>query len=364
MIRTIPLVKRFAKINNPKFSLILPVYNVEKFLTQCLNSIANQTLQDIEIICINDGSTDNSLEILNMFADKDKRFVVISQENQGQGVARNKGLEIANGEYVVFVDPDDWIETNMLEELYKTFKNTKSEVVEFNYIEYNEYSGKTRKLSLERKLKKNFNYDLSLVPYYNWENCKKGCLHKLDLHIWVRAYSNEFLKRTGAIFAPTKHGEDHLFANIVVLNAKQIHYLDRYLYTYRIRKGSAVNSISNNNFDIFKNCELLKNYLIKNNFFDDLKEEFLKYQTTVLCWHYQNLPAESVEKYEAMCQEILSQKEYKKMLYKAKSHNSFLEFFFSLKNEQKLGIKYKVITILGIKIKLKPKQKKSEGVAA
>ena len=98
----------------PKVSIIIPVYNVEKYLKKCLNCIVNQTLTDFEVICINDGSTDNSLEILNEYAKNDKRFIVISQENQGQGVARNRCLELVKGEYIQFIDPDDWVETNML----------------------------------------------------------------------------------------------------------------------------------------------------------------------------------------------------------------------------------------------------------
>ena len=89
-----------------KFSIIVPVYNVEKYLKECLDSIVNQTFGDFEIICINDESTDSSLDILKEYSEHDSRFVVISQKNQGQGVARNKGINLAKGEYVLFVDPD------------------------------------------------------------------------------------------------------------------------------------------------------------------------------------------------------------------------------------------------------------------
>ena len=87
----------------PKVSVIIPVYNVEKYLRECLDSVINQTLSDIEIICINDGSTDNSLEILKEYAENDSRIKIITQENQGQGVARNNAIEAAQGEYLVFV---------------------------------------------------------------------------------------------------------------------------------------------------------------------------------------------------------------------------------------------------------------------
>ncbi len=96
-------------MSNIKVSVIVPVFNVEAYLNESLDSILNQTLNDIEIICINDGSTDNSLNILETYAKKDKRIKIISKENEGQGVARNVGLDDAQGEYISFVDSDDFI---------------------------------------------------------------------------------------------------------------------------------------------------------------------------------------------------------------------------------------------------------------
>lgn len=101
-----------------KVSVIVPVYNTEKFLDKCLNSLINQTLDDIEIICINDGSTDNSLSILEKYANIDSRIKVINQENKKQGAARNSGMRIAIGEYIGFVDSDDWVDLNYYEKLY------------------------------------------------------------------------------------------------------------------------------------------------------------------------------------------------------------------------------------------------------
>ena len=101
-----------------KVSIIVPVYNVEKYLKKCLDSLINQTLKDIEIICINDGSTDKSLEILEAYKNRDSRIILLNQENSGQSVARNRGIEIAKGEYLGFVDPDDWIDLDFFEKLY------------------------------------------------------------------------------------------------------------------------------------------------------------------------------------------------------------------------------------------------------
>ena len=101
-----------------KVSIVVAAYNVEKYLKRCLNSLINQTLEDIEIICINDGSSDRTLEILNDYANNDSRITVLSQENAKQGTARNKGIEIAKGEFITYVDADDWIELNYCELLY------------------------------------------------------------------------------------------------------------------------------------------------------------------------------------------------------------------------------------------------------
>ena len=103
-----------------KVSIIIPVYNTSKFIKRCINSIVKQTLKEIEIICVNDGSTDNSLDILNSYKQKDERFIIINQENHGQGHARNQALKIATGEYIGFVDSDDWIDLDYFEKLYNT----------------------------------------------------------------------------------------------------------------------------------------------------------------------------------------------------------------------------------------------------
>ena len=105
-----------------KVSIIVPVYNVEKYLKRCLDSITNQTLKELEIICINDGSTDNSLKILKQYAHKDKRISIINKQNEGLSVARNTGMEAASGEYIGFVDSDDWIDLDFYKKLYTTAK--------------------------------------------------------------------------------------------------------------------------------------------------------------------------------------------------------------------------------------------------
>ena len=116
-----------------KVSVIVPVYNMEKYLNKCISSIANQTLEDIEIIAINDGSCDNSLSILDDLSRKYKNLIVINQENKGVGNARNKGLDIARGEFVKFVDADDYLDLTILDKMYKLAKDNNVKLVRGNY---------------------------------------------------------------------------------------------------------------------------------------------------------------------------------------------------------------------------------------
>ena len=338
-----------------KVSVILPVYNVGEYLKECLDSLINQTLKDIEIICINDGSTDNSPEILEQYAQKDSRFIIVSQENRGQGIARNKGVEIAGGEYIQFIDPDDWVETDMLETLYRFAENNASKVVKFNYTEYNDYTGMKKEHNFAEFIKKKYGYDLAKTPYYSWKLLKDGCLYDLGLNVWSSFYSAEFIKENNIKFAPNKHAEDHLFANEARLLADKVDYLDKSLYFYRRRKGSSVCQKTDDNFCIFDNIELLKSFLIEHNLYQELNDEFSKYVRVVLKWHYM-VPEESKGKYEKLCERFFSSgRDYKKFLKELKKQKSFIEQIFSIKNEYIDVIKYKVITIFGVKIYLKPK---------
>ena len=113
------------------FSIIVPVYNVEKYLAKCLDSLISQTFTDIEIICINDGSKDRSKQILDMYAARDKRLVVLNQENTGLSAARNAGVRKSNGEYLLFVDSDDAIELNTCEILWKGIQTTQADIIVF-----------------------------------------------------------------------------------------------------------------------------------------------------------------------------------------------------------------------------------------
>lgn len=119
-----------------KVSIIIPTYNVEMYLVECMESVVRQTLKDIEIICINDGSTDSSLEILKRYAEKDDRIIIVDKENGGYGIAMNIGLEKATGEYIGIVEPDDFVPINMYEDLYEIAKENNLDFVKADFYRF------------------------------------------------------------------------------------------------------------------------------------------------------------------------------------------------------------------------------------
>ena len=227
----------------PKFSIIIPVYNVEEYLEECLESIINQSFKDFEVICVNDGSTDNSLEILQKYAENDERFKVLNQENQGQGVARNNALNIANGEYILFVDPDDFIELNMLEVFNERLDIQNVDVAFFDYQIFGENT-KTKIVRFMDEMKNTLNLNINDNFIFNWQELVKDNFRYTAMMVWNKVYSNKFLKENHIQFAPNKHAEDHIFSISATLLANKISYIKKTLYYYRKRSDSSVNKVS------------------------------------------------------------------------------------------------------------------------
>ena len=179
--------------NNIAVSVIVPVYNVELFLADCLESIIHQTLQNIEIIAINDGSTDKSPEILEQYAQKDKRIKVISQENKGLSVARNVGLKQAQGEFISFVDSDDWIDSTFLEKLYQAAMAQKADIACCGFYWYGS-QGKVTWI-----------YE---CPETNTPLTLKEKIDKFTIPVWNKIYKREKLLENNLFFREGARFED------------------------------------------------------------------------------------------------------------------------------------------------------------
>ena len=222
-----------------KISIILPIYNVEEYLPKALDCLINQTLKDIEIICVEDCSLDDSLKILEGYSKKDARIRIIRQKiNQGQGVARNIGIDVAQGEYIMFLDPDDWYELNACEIFYNTAKNNSANVVESAFVKYYPESDKYIITDNYKKLVKEFGIGIKPNQFVNIRNYSNYQIQYYELGPCYKIFSREFLKSNNIYFAPYRRAEDQPFMFQVKM-LTNIFYIDTPLYTYLIREDSS-----------------------------------------------------------------------------------------------------------------------------
>lgn len=214
----------------PKISVIIPVYNVEPYLRECLDSVVNQTLRDIEIICVNDGSTDNSGAILAEYAAQDKRITIITQENRGLSAARNVGMDVAKGKYIYFIDSDDYIDLDALEILHDRAEELELDLLCYDFINFcdgiegepwqlvrHEYGGVQRGEELLRRMRDENAYAIA---------------------VWTMLYHRVYLQKIGARFREGAIYEDITFTAFAMLNANRVSHIGQKLYHYRIRPNS------------------------------------------------------------------------------------------------------------------------------
>lgn len=238
-----------------KISIIIPVYNVEKYLRQCLDSLIGQTLKDIEIICVNDGSKDNSLEILREYKNKDSRIVIIDQINQGVSVARNNALKIAKGEYIGFVDSDDWVDADFFEKLYYSAIKNDCDIA-VGGIAWNFASGELDFVDLQFKKSKIFN---KTPDKYKITRVAKAA------YIWNKIYKKELFEKLKLEFEPGICYEDMMFSHIILHESEKLVTVPNTFYHYRSNPLSLVHNESPEKKLDFKN-EILKtiDYVKKN----------------------------------------------------------------------------------------------------
>jgi len=260
-------------IKIPEISIIIPCYNAEKYIEKCLNSVINQTLKNIEIILVNDGSTDSTLSILYQYASIDSRIIVIDKHNEGVSIARNIGIKKSNGEYIMFIDSDDWIDFDTCEIALEEIKGQNADVVMWSYVR--EFSKKS--------LLKNI-YDLDIIIFEESDVEDKlfrrilGLVEKelqnpenMDAlnPVWNKLYSSKLIKENNIQFVDLYKigtGEDGLF-NLEVFNyASRIIYINKHFYHYLKTNEASCTTLYkdklyhqwNNLFDIMTNYIRIK----------------------------------------------------------------------------------------------------------
>lgn len=246
-----------------KISIIVPIYNEEENLRKCIESLINQTYKNLEIILINDGSTDNSKAIIESF--KDKRIVAINKKNTGISDTRNIGIGKSTGDYIMFVDSDDYLELNCIERLIETAEKENSEIVMFNY--YLETPSKRIEIKLPKIEARNLKED-------------KDLLTKIHLGPCTKIFKAELIKDN--LFPLNLKYEDVPFVVEAVIKAGKISFVPNYLYHYVIKKSGETITRDERIFDIITICAIVEkkleqiNYVNKTNFFVKVLSYYLK----------------------------------------------------------------------------------------
>lgn len=249
----------------PEVSVIVPVYNVEKYLERCLNSLINQTLQNIEIIIVNDGTKDNSEEIIKKFIEKyPQKIVYLKKENGGLSDARNYGMPYAKGEYIAFLDSDDYVEKDIYKEMYELAKKENSDMVECDFLW--EYPNKIRE---------------DIGQTYNG---KKEMLEKVRVVAWNKLIRRSILEETKIQFPKGLRYEDVEFTYKLIPYLEKVSFLKKPYIHYTQRENSIINVQNEKTKEIFTVLDNVINYYKENDLYEEYKVE-LEYVYTryLLC---------------------------------------------------------------------------------
>ena len=231
------------RMGSPKVSIVIPVYNVEKYLRQCLDSVVNQTLQDIEIICVNDGSKDSSPQILEEYAGKDNRIKIINKENSGYGNSMNRGFDSASGEYLGIIESDDYAELDMFEKLYQTAKSDHLDVVKSGFFYY--YS-KPEEKNIPAPIASKVMCSRVFCPVTDFDSpMEQAEFFNIKPTIWSAIYRKDFIRENRIRFneTPGASYQDASFNFKVWCCAKRVRLMENCFLHYRQdNEASSINS--------------------------------------------------------------------------------------------------------------------------
>ena len=253
-----------------KISVILPVYNSEKYIRKAIESVLNQTFSDFELIIVNDGSTDNTLDIIKSF--EDDRITIINQSNQGPGAARNNALKIARGQYVMYLDSDDWYHERALEISYNEITKHDADMTFFQMINYNNgevYENDWFDLKTFDESFENRAFSPKETP---------GSIFDLSVGVCQKIYSREFLNKIDAKFPEGIFFEDMPFFYYVYLKAERVSIIKKHLYYRRKHDESITHVVDEKFLDTVAAGQVLMKIFIENDWYDMYKFDLLAYK--------------------------------------------------------------------------------------
>lgn len=274
-------------------SVIIPVFNAEKYISTCIESLISQSYSDFEIICVDDGSTDNSPRILQQYMSMDPRIKIIEQKNQFAGNARNTGMEVASGKYCMFLDVDDFFEKNMIELQVRQIERDHADICICDADIYDDQAGTFRKS--EWLLAKSY---IPHVPF-NREEIKDHIFFIKTPAAWNMIISAAFIKKYALRFQETKNTNDLYFTYAVLNLAQKITVVDMVLVHYRMETGSNLQSGNDESpLDFCRAFLKLKKLLIKKGVFDEVKRGYISLYLTNFEYHMFTL--QSVQSFEVL----------------------------------------------------------------
>jgi len=240
---------------DPKVSVIVPVYKVEKYLRRCLDSLVTQTLKDIEIVCVDDGSPDGSAAILEEYAARDRRVVVVRRENGGLSAARNTGMERVTAPYLMFCDSDDWVEPTWCEEMYVAIDGSGAD-----------FAICRAKIDGDCPVERRMRLESRQVHCYpqGLRGIEREMFVRLDHAVWIRIFRRKLIDRHTLRFPEGVVCEDWPFCQAYLCASRTVYFLDRQLYHYFQREGSILNGGEKDlrcDLDFLKNWEWLRVFL-------------------------------------------------------------------------------------------------------
>lgn len=240
--------------NNIKISIIVPVFNAEKYLKRCLDSLVHQSIKDIEIICINDGSTDSSSDILKEFAKSDSRISLIDQDNQGQSNARNAGLNKAHGKYIGFVDSDDWVDLDFFEKLYNAAEKYNCDIAAGGIIRLHKFN---KKFHLK--------FDKEVVTENTDEKFEICDVPELS-YVWNKIYKKELFTSNNLHFEPGIFYEDVIITpQLLYYSKKLVTVMNTYYYYWRSSNSTVTNRSEKANNDSIYAHQKAKEFITSHN---------------------------------------------------------------------------------------------------
>lgn len=305
-------------MNKNKISIILSVYNEEKYIKEAIDSVLNQSLKDFELIIINDGSTDKTLNIINSYSDK--RIKVFTQENKGLGASRNKGIELASGEYIMFLDGDDYLINEALNIAYTEISTKNTDLSFFKIINYKDKFYESDWFSLKT-------FDESFNNKVFNPNDTKDFLFDLSVSACQKIYKRNFLKNINARFPEGIHFEDMPFFYYIYLKAERISIIDEFIYIRRKHPGSITDSVDKKFLDTVKAGQILIDIFIKNNWYETYIFDLLAYKINGPRYALMGIDKEYKEDLFQLIKEDYTN------IQKSKYYNDYLENLGSVKKK-------------------------------